>query len=375
MTFPFRILVLASLLFTLTAHAAGPSPGDAVEQGGAFDHEKKTGYPLLGKHKNLKCASCHKDGQYGDKPAADCASCHANDNTHRGRFDRKCDDCHSQKNWKDIRFDHDAQTRFPLVDSHKGIACTACHRDGPFRVRSACFSCHQKDDKHKGEQGQACGNCHNQKAWSAAQFDHDAKTSFPLAGKHKGLQCTDCHKDGQYTTPLQSNCAACHQKNDIHKGDLGQQCETCHAETSWKESLFDHAKQTGVALPGKHRDASCLGCHRAGRFKSKVPNLCVYCHVKDDAHKRMFGALCSNCHNEQSWQSTFTHVESMTRFPLSGKHQNVKCEGCHKGRLYVTKPPHECYSCHHQTDKHKGQFGQQCEKCHDEQGWNDTFLK
>jgi hypothetical protein len=309
-------------------------------------------------------------------PGADCASCHAKDNTHSGRFEGKCDNCHNDKSWKGIRFDHTAKTRFPLTDGHKNINCTTCHRDGPFRVRSACSSCHLKDDKHNGQQGQNCEKCHSAKTWVASEhFDHDAKTTFPLAGGHKDLPCASCHKDGKFTVKLKSTCIACHQQKDVHKGDLGVNCETCHTEEkSWTDTLFDHTRDTGKELVGKHQSAPCLGCHRPGHFKEKMPELCVFCHAKNDTHKKQFGALCGICHTEQGWKDiTFNHNRT-TPFQLKGKHQSAKCTGCHVGRLYVTKPTRECYYCHRKDAPHKDveQSGarRKCESCHTEEGWS-----
>ncbi|MDR2195665.1 MAG: hypothetical protein LBE50_03540 [Gallionellaceae bacterium] len=314
-------------------------------------------------------------------PGADCASCHAKDNTHAGRFEGKCDGCHAKTSWKDIRFDHSAKTRFPLTDAHKTVACAACHRDGPFRVRSNCSACHAKDDKHGGQKGMACGNCHNQQTWgtgSAAgarsDFDHDTKTTFPLEGSHKTLACETCHRDGKFTVKLHSGCVTCHQKKDIHQGGLGTLCETCHTETAWKSTLFDHTQATGYELPDKHKGAPCIGCHRGNNFKNKLPVLCVYCHANDDAHGRMFGALCGNCHNEKGWKPTIFEHNRVTPFVLKGKHQDVKCTNCHKGRLYMVKPPRECYYCHRQDAGHKdveqSPARRKCETCHTEEGWS-----
>ena len=42
-------------------------------------------------------------------------------------------------------------------------------------------------------------------------------------------------------------------------------CSLCHEGSSWhaikKDFVFDHAKETGVALVGAHQAAECLRCH------------------------------------------------------------------------------------------------------------------
>lgn len=366
-----RILALFCLLFSHNTQAQIP-PSTGMSSVTQYNHDSSV-FPLQGKHKTAKCASCHQSSQYDDKPATECIACHARNQKHSGRFSRQCGDCHSSMQWKDIRFDHN-KTAFPLVDRHANASCFSCHRDGPFRVRSACLSCHQKDDKHKGEQGSACSNCHNQKNWKEAKFDHDAKTNYPLIGKHMDAPCSGCHLNKKERVRVPTACADCHQKRDIHKGELGRNCESCHTEAGWKNSLFDHTRQTGVSLPGKHQNAPCLGCHRGGKYDVKTPTLCVYCHAGDDYHQRQFGALCANCHTENGWKDIkFDH--SKQPFVLKGKHLQVKCTSCHQGRLYVVKPPNTCITCHQKADKHKGQLGRKCDSCHGEQGWEDSILK
>jgi hypothetical protein len=43
----------------------------------------------------------------------------------------------------------------------------------------------------------------------------------------------------------------------------------------------------------------------------------------------------------------------------------LECKGCHTQPAAALKLKSDCVSCHSQDDVHVGQFGTQCQKCHD----------
>ena len=93
----------------------------------SFDHDK-TDYKLLGKHVDVKCASCHIGNKYKDTPKL-CNSCHKKDDKHKGGFGPKCESCHIEKSWKEILFDHDKKTKYPLLGKHRPpLKCSSCHK-------------------------------------------------------------------------------------------------------------------------------------------------------------------------------------------------------------------------------------------------------
>ena len=51
-----------------------------------------------------------------------CMTCH--DDYHRGQLGTACEQCHTVERWKKIHFDHNKQSRFPLLDKHAVVACT-----------------------------------------------------------------------------------------------------------------------------------------------------------------------------------------------------------------------------------------------------------
>ena len=67
----------------------------------------------------------------------------------------------------------------------------------------------------------------------------------------------------------------------------------------------------------------------------------------------------------------FDHARD-TPYVLRAKHQQTKCDSCHKGQLYRDKLQTRCTSCHEADDKHKGQLGADCANCHAEVSWRES---
>jgi len=327
-----------------------------------FNHDRETKYPLRGKHAATKCDSCHTGFLYKDRTATDCFSCHQKDDKHKGTLGKNCGDCHTERDWKVPRFDHD-KTRYPLRGKHADIKCDSCHKSPVYTdAPMTCIGCHQKDDKHKGRFGEACGDCHSERNWKDSRFDHE-RTKFPLLGKHRPARCESCHLDSNFKkTP--SDCLACHKKDDVHVGTLGQKCADCHNERGWKDGVkFDHGR-TRFPLVGRHIQVDCAKCHATTKYKD-VKTQCAECHERDDVHKRRLGPKCADCHNARDWKLWDFNHDKRTRFVLDGAHRPLKCEACH-ARPVSDKPSlaSSCISCHRADDVHDGAYGPQCERCH-----------
>jgi len=334
-----------------------------------FDHDKKTKYPLLGKHHEVKCVSCHKGDLYKEKLKTTCISCHKKDDKHKNKFGPKCETCHVERGWKEIPFDHNKKTKFPLLGKHRDVKCVDCHKGDIYKdkLKMDCYSCHQKDDKHKGTFSTKCEACHTDRSWKEIVFDHDAKTKYPLRGKHRETKCVSCHKGDLYKDKLKSDCYSCHQKDDKHEGQEGKKCDTCHREQSWKKAEFNHL-MSRFALTGKHLLTECKKCHLTAKYKDAKSD-CWSCHEKQDVHKRTLGTGCESCHNTRNWKDwDFDHEK--TNFKLQGKHKDLKCADCHK--TPVTKKvalAASCITCHDKDDRHDGAFGTRCEHCHVGSSW------
>ena len=150
-----------------------------------------------------------------------------------------------------------------------------------------------------------------------------------------------------------------------------KKCGACHTERDWKEKgKFDHDK-TSFPLLGKHITTKCDACHKTKDYK-EAPKDCYGCHKKDDKHEGTLGEKCESCHGERDWKTTrgrFDHDK--TKFALRGGHaaEKVRCSDCHKDVKSYRKTPMECNACHKKDDKHEGQQGRECEKCHVDKDW------
>lgn len=276
----------------------------------------------------------------------------------------------------------------PLSRAHAQLEtrCSACHLAfTPLAERPKCMSCHEsvkRDVRERtGFHGRTedvrraeCRSCHIEHRGRGqslvdlrrARFDHQ-KSDFPIAGKHRGLECRSCHVP---TAPFRAAplaCVACHAKDDAHDGRFGRNCASCHSDAGWKIiRAFDH-RLTGFPLIGAHQRTPCAGCHIGGRYRD-TPRQCVACHLKDDVHKGANGRDCASCHSPVTWKGArFDH--NRTRFPLVGRHAAVTCASCHGARKERPKPPLTCVSCHRKDDVHRGANGAGCATCHSPASW------
>ena len=300
------------------------------------------------------------------------------------------------------------------------LQCTKCHTFGTGRQELKCSSCHTeiverlKDkrgyhsrvvDTSKGNA--ACATCHAEHVgrdfdlirWpppGRASFDH-AQTGYRLEGKHRSLQCNQCHNAAKIDSRqkagilikdldrsflgLGTDCTSCHA--DTHRGQLGANCTSCHSQEAWKPVPgFDH-QRTRFPLTGLHTRVSCQQCHGASSGSLSphytVTNFsdCSGCHK--DPHRGAFNAACTQCHSTAGWNvskgaltSKFDH--SRTRYPLTGKHAGVACSSCHKTTNFSERIASSlCLDCH--RDKHDGQFAKRldrgdCASCHTVNGFD-----
>jgi hypothetical protein len=333
-----------------------------------FDHDK-TRFKLRDKHVKVECAACHKSAEYKDTPMT-CIGCHRKDDKHKGRYGDKCENCHDAANWKVAAiFNHDTATKFVLRFKHRSAKCEACHTGFVYKERTdaACIACHKKEDKHAGTLGPLCADCHTDQSWGKIRFDH-GKTKFALAGKHTDLECKKCHADNTSFKDTPMACVSCHLKDDTHKTRYGEKCETCHADTGWKDMRFSHDRDTKYPLRGLHGKVACDKCHAGALYKEKAPTACIGCHRKDDKHRNQLGDACERCHLEDGWNRVPGFNHNRTRFPLLGRHGVVECKSCHATPAYKDARS-DCFSCHEKDDKHKKTLGRKCETCHNARDW------
>ncbi len=399
------------------------------------------------------CTQCHELRKAGASEAK-CLACHAplaeriesKRGFHASLAERKCATCHKEHFGVDfalvrldtLRFDHDL-TGFELQGRHLEAGCRGCHTPEHIQDREVravkgehgalrktflglpetCSSCHDVDSPHGTQfSGRACTDCHDTGGWEGAKgFSHD-RTDFRLTGRHREVDCSDCHETTprgrdeppavQYEGVKSGRCNDCHE--DEHHGAMTGRCESCHSTSGWQridrnrvESTFDHGT-TGFLLEGAHASAPCASCHQAktaapegihiryrkGTERRAFPRpdvedgTCLTCH--EDRHAGVFADRddagdCSGCHRQDAWlpaRFDAQRHDRETSFPLEGAHRVVACMSCHVEETQVPTfrlDASTCQDCHAATSPHGDQFaGRACNACHGNESFRiETF--
>ncbi|MBI5056495.1 MAG: hypothetical protein HZB61_07775, partial [Nitrospirae bacterium] len=237
--------------------------------------------------------------------------------------------------------------------------------------------------------------------FSGASFA-DMISPGKLTKSHKNLdtikKCISCHVLGQGISD--SSCLSCHDKlverikksKGLHAQLNGKRCTECHIDHKGEDfnimpldkDNFDHEK-TGFALKDKHK-TTCSSCHKKEKTYLGLSQECLNCHT--DVHRKTLPDNCLKCHNFTGWKNMSFEHDKNSKFQLTGKHTEAKCEGCHPvvqvkgnkekdGKVYKVlqfKPikSGSCTDCH--NDIHKSIRDNKCESCHSTKGWKEqTF--
>ncbi|MEZ5103291.1 MAG: cytochrome c3 family protein [Draconibacterium sp.] len=286
-----------------------------------FNHTV-TGFELNGGHSGKQCSACH----IGNTTSAtsDCFSCHQSnynsaENHLSQNYPHDCTQCHNTNNWDDAVFDHNA-TNFPLTGAHIATECSACHTSGYAGTSTLCASCHQTNYNSTANPNHSslgfsisCEECHTTApGWEPALMPNH-NDYYALNGAHAVVasNCYLCHA-GNYTN-IPNSCYGCHASDYSSTTDpahaaaqFSTDCATCHSESAWKPSTFDHDAQYFPIYSGKHRGtwSSCATCH------TEVSNYsvfsCLTCHEHNqtsmnDKHHEVNGYVytstsCLACH-------------------------------------------------------------------------------
>jgi len=160
-----------------------------------------------------------------------------------------------------------------------------------------------------------CKLCHLGDSWDQLvadfSFDHKARTGVALEGAHADARCLRCHNDrGPVGVFMERGCAGCHE--DIHSGELGETCTTCHDQITWRPSeQYEKHVHTRFPLVGAHASVSCHRCHPGSRVGDFLPadTECLTCHTDDLNATQNPPHLglgwvdnCDRCHMPTRWQ-------------------------------------------------------------------------
>jgi hypothetical protein len=366
-----------------------------------FDHAK-TVFALTGAHLTLRCEQCHKTSDYRVAKFGACTDCHRD--PHEKPLGA-CASCHTTESWRSTaarKIDH-GKTGFALVGKHATVVCAACHVQPATKVHlkfGRCADCHR--DPHGGVFKEDCASCHKETGFAPATFDHLARTGYPLEAGHQSVPCASCHKGAAKPSGgvvpakavvdfrgARKECASCHK--DVHQGELGARCETCHTPRSFKVPSFQHPRYPGF-FTAAHAQAACEKCHRpagapsvAGAAQARlfkgVPLACASCHK--DPHLGQLGSKCETCHTVKEFKiASYKHQRADLAGFFAFGHAKASCDSCHKQAqgvfpagngsavLYKGLLNGDCASCH--KDPHRGVLGSKCASCHEVSGWRDA---
>ena len=231
-----------------------------------------------------------------------------------------------------------------------------------------------------------CSLCHEGQGWRSIRadfrFDHERETGVKLDGAHENAECLRCHNDrGPVALFAARGCAGCHE--NVHRGQLGDNCESCHTQTDWRpnDAIAAH-NRTRFPLVGAHAVAGCWRCHpgaQAGNFQ-RADTTCVACHAGDLAQAlnpnhaaQGWVDSCERCHIPTQWTGGgFTH----SAWPLTGQHASAACNACHQNGVFAGTSS-ACVDCHladfqgaTQPNHVSFGFSTNCEQCHNASSWN-----
>jgi hypothetical protein len=273
-------------------------------------------------------------------------------------------------------------------------------------LRVECASCHM--DVHQNELGANCQTCHTARSFQVPTFVHARQRAF-FDGQHRTLGCVDCHRPSAAppapapvraaappatraaaaSAPRMSHvgltrtseaCVSCHQ--DVHAGQLGTRCDTCHTVQTPKFAVASFAhERTRFPLTGKHAPLACDVCHKmetrsfptgssTTRRFAGIGVECATCH--QDPHAGQLTQGCQSCHSSETFRLTrYTHLRAQPlRSFFAGEHLSAPCAACHKPTVVraglqaaaAYRTSTTCTDCH--ADVHRGALGPRCETCH-----------
>ncbi|MCK9425625.1 MAG: hypothetical protein M0Q21_06280 [Ignavibacteriaceae bacterium] len=261
----------------------------------SFNHAT-TNFQLVGGHTKAACSDCHKGKTTGTSQV--CNDCHQqsfvnsiNPSHSTLGLSTDCKTCHTSSAWIPSSFSH-AITNFQLTGGHATAACSDCHNGKTTGTDTQCYACHQADFSSAVNPNHTslalstnCQDCHTtQSGWKPASFSiHN--NYFVIQGAHTSIKndCKTCHTVSYANTP--KLCYGCHQNkftattNPSHQSaQFPHECETCHTQTAWSPSTFNHDGKYFPIYSGKHNGEwnVCSDCHTsASNFKIYS---CITCH-------------------------------------------------------------------------------------------------
>lgn len=206
---------------------------------------------------------------------------------------------------------HDLVNPGPLSQPHAFLKerCSACHTPVKGVEAASCITCHANDEVLLQRQPTAfhanitsCKECHVEhlgRVKRPISMDHNAlcligarqAAASGKEGTHQSKGLTRYLKTSQSSAwQSQLNCVVCHEKEDPHRGQFGQNCATCHITERWSIADYSHPS------PRSH---DCAQCHQAPpcHHTSHFHQVCAQVAGKPNAKVNE----CYSCHQTTAW--------------------------------------------------------------------------
>ncbi len=206
----------------------------------------------------------------------------------------------------------------PLSKAHAFIGenCAACHAPVAGVTRAKCVICHANDTELVGRQPTAfhatigeCAPCHYEHQAGVERpihMDHLALARIGLAELGNGDGVEKRRRAGllrwirsgpnipsNHAISAQEqllNCVSCHQVQDVHKSNFGQNCALCHATKTWFIANYVHPKPS---------TRQCTQCHTASPCHYMEGCLGMMGKMAGGEGARL--EQCYLCHKTTSW--------------------------------------------------------------------------
>ena len=320
-----RGLLAAAALFVFAGLLASPMPAGAQAAASSFNHDA-TGYPLRGRHEDVRCETCHQRGIFKGTPR-ECVGCHVQNNTRGAQAMpalhvqtlQTCDSCHNLGSFANARFSH-----FGVMPG----GCASCHTGLRAPGKSA----------NHPRTSAACDQCHSTQTFTGAVAKPANHIPYAVTAA-----CSDCHRDPNFAVmPPLANIHA-------NAPSTTSNCAQCHSAAAAAAFAIPSAGFAIVGFPANHlpTSAACELCHVGSG--AGVPSLPVGNGAKFSGAPMNHSGIasgCADCHRPAGAATAFAGITAIVGMPPTspmgpGAHipSSTVCESCHLASMPLTPVP------------------------------------
>ena len=235
----------------------------------------------------------------------------------------------------------------------------------------------------------ACERCHSESVWKPAKspatqkFNHDDRkdAAMPLFGSHKRRRVREVPRQ-ERVQPAVRQARQLRQRRlpreparrpPVRQARL-RVVPLADVQDAQAAELRSHARRRKFDLGPAHRKIKCYDCHTKALGEGKPNGACEQCHAKDNHHGDRFKEFGDppKCGDLPPVGRPEVHAEGRsttrtnTKFKLTGKHADVPCRACHRGKspsdferftnIVEANGKVECMSCHEHKNVHDRKY-------------------